>query len=157
VRQYNGLDINTLQTRSTYIVQSNRRSKSIHKPSAPRRQLENSHTFGTHIIRQHFARVDRLHRSERQSEHRAEDVDKSDRSDGRLPAASLHEVGRRSSCDCQADCHPDCRAHEHFAAADDVVEAGADDCWDPAADGVDDVQEELGVRICYSDEGDEAW
>ena len=98
-----------------------------------------------------------MHRGERQSKDRAEDVDESDRSDGRLPATGLHKVGRRSSCDREANCHPGCRAHEHLAAADDVVEAGADDCWNPAADGVDDVQEELSVGICYSDEGDEAW
>lgn len=98
-----------------------------------------------------------MHRGERQSKDRAEDVDESDRSDGRLPATGLHKVGRRSSCDREANCHPGCRAHEHLAAADDVVEASADDCWDPAADGVDDVQEELGVRVRYSDKGDEAW
>jgi len=37
------------------------------------------------------------------------------------------------------------------------VKTGADDRWDPATDGVDDVQEELGVGVGYSDEGDEPW
>lgn len=60
-----------------------------------------------------------------------------------------------ASDDSETDCHAEGGTHEHFPAAENVVEAGARGSEDPARDSVDCVEEQLSVGICYTDVFDE--
>jgi len=126
--------------RCTYISQCYRCRESIHEPCTSRCQLENSHSFGAHIIRQNLAGVNRLHRGEGESKDRAEDVDERDGSYRRCFTSSMYEVCCGTGGDCQANRHADSDAHKHLPATDYVMESSTDDRWDPAANRVDDIQ-----------------
>jgi len=55
-----------------------------------------------------------------------------------------------ASYDREADSHAERGAHEHPAAPEDIVETSAGACEYPACDGVDGVEKELDIRVCYS-------
>jgi len=137
----------------TYISQSDRSSKGVDKPSTAGGELEDAHALCTHIVGEDFAGIDRLHGRKCQGKDEAEHVDESDGSRGGSLASGAHVVGRGACGDGQAGRHAEGDAKEHLAATDDVVEAGTDHGGDPAADGVDDVQEELGVCAGDADVG----
>ena len=57
-------------------------------------------------------------------------------------------------CTCyygETDCHAERGAHKHFAATEDVMETCTGTSEYPACDGVNGVEEKLGVGVCYAD------
>lgn len=135
----------------TDIVQGHRCCKRVDEARRARGQHEDPHALGPHVVGQHLARVDGLHRGERKGKHGPEDVDKGDRCRRRRLAACLDVPRRRARCDGQGDGHTHGAAQEHLTPADDVVATSSNHGGDPASDGVDDVQQQLGVGVSHPD------
>lgn len=92
-----------------------------------------------------------MHGCEGECEDAAENIDKA------IEAEDMIFFGRVMDVACcgfrnhrKTDCHTQRRAHEHFAVAEDVVERCLGGSEDLACDGVDGVEEQLGVRVCYT-------